>query len=281
MLAGDLDALVAGRFGVVVGRELAEALGVTVGDEIMLLSPQPISTPAGLVPRLKRFTVSGIFEFGLQEHDGGLVLVNIDDAARLFRLGTAVDGLRVRLSDAALAPALKPRLAAATGVTVRDWTDTHRNLFRALKTEKIAMFVILALAIAIAAFNLVSILVVAVTEKRGDLAMLGALGMTPAAITRVFLFQGGITGIVGVLGGLALGYLLAANIDGLVAAVENAFGFKIFSPEVYYISSIPSEPRLGDFLATAGFAAVLALGAPLYPAWLAARLPTVEGLHHE
>ncbi|MGE0486860.1 MAG: lipoprotein-releasing ABC transporter permease subunit [Gammaproteobacteria bacterium] len=281
MVAGRLDTLVGGRFGVVVGRELAEALGVAVGDELMLLSPQPISTPAGLLPRLKRFTVTGVFEFGLQEHDGGLVLVHIDDAARLFRLGTAIDGLRVRLDDAAFAPVLKPALAAATGVPVRDWTDTHRNLFRALKTEKIAMFVILALAIAIAAFNLVSILVVAVTEKRGDLAMLGALGMTPPALMRVFLFQGGITGIVGVGAGLGLGYLLAANIDAVVAALENAFGFKIFSPEVYYISSIPSDPRLPDFVVTAAFAALLALGAPLYPAWLAAHLPTVEGLHHE
>ncbi|MEQ8660541.1 MAG: FtsX-like permease family protein, partial [Gammaproteobacteria bacterium] len=152
---------------------------------------------------------------------------------------------------------------------------------RALGTEKIAMFVILALAIAIAAFNLVSILVVAVTEKRGDVAMLGALGMTRGRIMRIFFLQGGITGVLGVLAGLALGYLLAVNVGALVAWFESALGFRVFSPEVYYISAIPSEPRWPDFVVTAVFALALALAAPLYPAWLAARPSPAEGLRHE
>ncbi|MEQ8232499.1 MAG: lipoprotein-releasing ABC transporter permease subunit [Gammaproteobacteria bacterium] len=281
MTAGDVASLGAGRYNVIVGAELAAQLGLRVGDDLMLLSPQPVVTPAGLVPRLKRFTVSGVFEFGLQEHDGALEQIHVDDAARLFRLGERVDGIRVRLADANAAPALKQELARELGLPVRDWTDTHRNLFRALGTEKIAMFVILALAIAIAAFNLVSILVVAVTEKRGDVAMLGALGLTRARIMRIFFLQGGITGVLGVLAGLALGYLLAVNIGAVVAWLERVLGFRVFSPDVYYISTIPSDPRWPDFAATATFALVLALAAPLYPAWLAARPSPAEGLRHE
>lgn len=281
MRAGTPDSLTAGSFGVLLGREIADQLGLGVGDEVTLLLPQPMMTPAGLVPRLKRFRVGGVFEFGLQEHDGGLVLINIDDAARLFRLDERIDGLRLRLVDANQAPRLKQRLSAETGLPARDWTDTHRNLFRALKTEKVVMFVILALAIAIAAFNLVSILVVAVTEKRGDIAMLGALGLPRAAIMRVFLYQGGLTGAAGVLGGLGLGYLLAANVAPIVSFVENTVGFKIFAPDIYYISTIPSDPRVMDFVLTAAFAALLALAAPVYPAWLAARAEPAEGLRHE
>ena len=281
MIAGSAASLAAGRYNVVVGAELADQLGLRLGDDLMLLSPQPVVTPAGLVPRLKRFTVSGVFEFGLQEHDGALVLVNIDDAARLFRLGERVDGVRVRLADAGTAPRVKETLARELALPTRDWTDTHRNLFRALGTEKIAMFVILALAIAIAAFNLVSILVVAVTEKRGDVAMLAALGLTRGGIMRVFFVQGGVTGVIGVIGGLALGYLLAVNVGTVVSTLETLLGFHVFSPEVYYISTIPSQPRWPDFVITTVFALALALLAPLYPAWLAARPSPAEGLRHE
>ena len=281
LIAGSAASLGAGRYNVVIGAELADQLGLRLGDDLMLLSPQPVVTPAGLVPRLKRFTISGVFEFGLQEHDSALVMVNIDDAARLFRLGERVDGVRVRLADAGTAPRLKKALAQELALPARDWTDTHRNLFRALGTEKIAMFVILALAIAIAAFNLVSILVVAVTEKRGDVAMLGALGLTRGGVMRVFFVQGGITGVLGVLGGLALGYLLAVNVGTVVSTLETLLGFRVFSPEVYYISTIPSQPRWPDFVITAVFALALALVAPLYPAWLAARPSPAEGLRHE
>ena len=281
MRSGAAETLAQAPFRIVIGSELAEALGVGPGMQLTLITPQPSVTPAGLVPRMKRFEIAGVFQFGLQEHDGGLVLVNLADAQRLFRLGDAIDGIRVRLDDADQAPALKAELARAGGGEVRDWTDTHRNLFRALKTEKIAMFVILALAIAIASFNIVSILVVAVTDKRADISMLGALGMERGSVMRVFLVQGGVTGAVGVVAGLALGALLAANIDVLVALFERALGFKILSPDIYYISNVPSDLRLVDFIVTALLASLLSFAAPLYPAWLAASTRPSEGLRHE
>lgn len=283
LVAGRLADLDAAPFRVVVGRELARGLGVGVGDWLTLVTPQPLVTPAGMVPRLKRFQVAAVFEFGLQEHDGGLLLTRLDDARRLFRLGATVDGLRLRLHDAAAAPRLKARLAAelGAGVTVRDWSDTHRNLFRALATEKLVMFAILALAIGIAAFNVVSILVVAVTEKRADIAMLGTLGLRRRDIMRVFLVQGGVTGALGVTLGLAGGVLLAQNVDVIVATLEQLFGFHVLSPDIYYISRVPSDLRSGDVLATALLAALTSFAAPLYPAWLAASLDDAAGLRHE
>ncbi len=273
-------------FGVVIGRELAQSLGVQRGDRLTLITPQPSVTPAGLVPRLKRFVIIGVFEFGLQEYDAGLVLINLTDAQRLFRSGDAIDGVRVKLLDAGQASAVKHALAVTLGRAVgaddiRDWTDTHQNLFRALHIEKTVMFVILALAIGIAAFNVVSILVVAVTDKRADIAMLGALGLERRDIMWIFLVQGGVTGAIGVIAGVACGALLAANIDVLVAGVEQLFGFKVLSPEVYYISTIPSELRGSDFVVTTLLASLLSLAAPLYPAWLAATTNLSEGLRHE
>jgi lipoprotein-releasing system permease protein len=272
-------------FRVLIGSELATALGVGPGAMLTLIVPQPAMTPAGLVPRMKRFEVAGVFEFGLQEHDGGLVLIDLADAQRLFRLGDAVDGVRVRLADAARAPAVKAGLARERGAhadaAIRDWTDTHANLFRALRIEKMVMFVILALAIGIASCNVVSILVVAVTEKRADIAMMRALGLERGGVMRVFLVQGGVTGAIGVLAGLVCGTLLATSIDSVVAAVEQVFGFKVLSPDIYYISNVPTDLRAGDFVATALVAALLGLAAPLYPAWLAASMQPSSGLRHE
>ena len=286
LTAGSLAALDNTPFGVVIGRELAQSLGVGVGDRLTLITPQPSVTPAGLVPRLKRFVICGVFEFGLQEYDANLVLIKLADAQRLFRSGDAIDGVRVKLQDAGQASARKTALAAQLGRVVgaddiRDWTDTHANLFRALAIEKTVMFVILALAIGIAAFNVVSILVVAVTDKRADIAMLGALGLQRRDIMGIFLVQGGVTGAIGVVLGLLCGALLAANIDALVASVEQLFGFKVLSPEVYYISTIPAELRSADFVATTLLATLLSLAAPLYPAWLAATTNISEGLRHE
>lgn len=284
--AGSLADLDKTPFGVVIGRELADSLGVSVGSRLTLITPQPSVTPAGLVPRLKRFVVTGIFEFGLQEYDAGLVLINLSDAQRLFRSPDAIDGVRIKLLDGGQASAMKQQLAAvlgrdAQGDTIRDWTDTHRNLFRALHIEKTVMFVILALAIGIAAFNVVSILVVAVTDKRSDIAMLGSLGLERRDIMWVFLVQGGVTGAIGVVTGVVCGALLSANIDVIVAAVEQLFSFKVLSPDVYYISNIPSELRGGDFIVTTVLAALLSLAAPLYPAWLAATTNLSEGLRHD
>ena len=284
--AGTLADLDRTPFGVVIGRELAQSLGVVRGDRLTLITPQPSVTPAGLVPRLKRFVITGVFEFGLQEYDAGLVLINLADAQRLFRSGDAIDGVRVKLRDAGQASAVKRALAvtlgrAAGGDDIRDWTDTHQNLFRALRIEKTVMFVILALAIGIAAFNVVSILVVAVTDKRADIAMLGSLGLPRRDIMWIFLVQGGVTGAIGVIMGVACGALLAANIAVLVAGVEQLFGFKVLSPEVYYISNIPAELRGSDFVVTTVLAALLSLAAPLYPAWLAATTNLSEGLRHD
>ncbi len=287
MLEGELAELDQGRFRIVIGSELAEAFGLARGDRIALIVPQPLVTPAGMMPRVKRFEVAGIFEFGLHEHDAGLGLIALADAQRLFRAGSAVDGVRAMVTDASQAPAIAAEIAASFNeispgaVSVSDWTETHRNLFTALKTEKIVMFSILAIAIAIAAFNIVSILVMAVTEKRADIAMLATLGMERSRIMRVFLIQGGLTGAAGIGMGLVAGAMLALNIDVIVATFEQLLGFKILSPDVYYISDIPSELRLPDFLATALVAALLGLAAPIYPAWLAARTEPVEALRYD
>lgn len=282
---GTAEALEGGAYRVLIGRELANAFGLRRGDYLTLITPQPTVTPAGLVPRLKRFVIADIFEFGLQEHDANLVLIAMADAQRLFRAPGRIDGIRVRLDDAGDAPAVKQALTTAytgiAGLRVQDWTDTHSNLFRALKTEKVAMFVILALAIAIAAFNVVSILVVAVTEKRGDIAILSALGCERRDVMRIFLVQGGVTGALGVTIGLACGILLALNVGPIVGFVEQVFGFKVLSPDVYYISDVPSDLRRGDVIATALLAGLTSFTAPLYPAWLAASMQASEGLHHE
>lgn len=286
MVEGELTQLDEARFRVVIGRELADALGLMRGDRFVVIVPQPVVTPAGMVPRMKRFEVAGIFEFGLHEHDGGLALVALDDAHRLFRTGGRVDGVRATLAEPSSAPAVARTLATAferdgRPVSVTDWTQTHRNLFTALRTEKIVMFAILAIAIGIAAFNVVSILVMAVNEKRPDIAMLRALGLSRRRAMKVFMIQGGLTGAAGIFAGLAIGGLLAANVDAIVATVEQLLGFKILSPDVYYISDIPSDLRVTDFLATAVVAFALVLAAPLYPAWLAARTEPAQALRHE
>lgn len=287
MRDGGLDRLERGTFRIVIGRELADAFGLALGDRITLIAPQPIMTPAGLLPRLKRFEVVGIFEFGLHEHDSGLALIDLTDAQRLFRTGARVDGVRATLEDPSLAPVIRQELAVSLGTqaphmtTVTDWTETHRNLFRALKVEKIVMFSILAIAIGIAAFNIVSILVMAVTEKRPDVAMLTSLGMDRASVMRVFFVQGGLTGVAGVCAGLIVGVLLSVNVGAISVFIEQLFGFKILSPDVYYISNIRSELRLSDLLATTALATLLSLGAPLYPAWLAASSNVCDGLGYE
>lgn len=280
MVAGE-HGLVAGEFRLLIGQELAEQLRLAVGDSVNLLSPQPIVTPAGLIPRMKRFVVGGIFEYGVQSHDGALALIHISDATRFFRSPRTADGIRLRVSQADRAPLLKTSVADSCGCEVRDWTQTHRNLFRALKMEKIAMFIILAMAIAIAAFNVISILVVAVIEKRGDIAMLKSLGLSQGAVMRIFMIQGGVTGVLGVMLGLLAGFFLASHIDTLVAWVEYSFNFKILSPDVYYISTIPSKPEPGDFWLAGIFASLLTVCAPLYPAWLAARQSPIAGLRNE
>ncbi len=283
---GSFDALVPGEFNIVLGRGLADTLRAKIGDDLTLVLPEPMRTAAGVLPRLKRFTVCGIFEAGVQDYDMAMAFVHLDDAARVFR-ADGLSGYRVRLDDAYAAPALAAPLARALAdvgggrLRVSDWTETNANLFRALKTEKIVMFVILLLSVAVAAFNLVSTLVMVVAEKHAEIAILKTLGMTPPRILRVFFTQGVLIGAAGVAIGAVLGVLLALNVEQLVAAAEQVFGFHILSPDVYYISRIPSELEWPDLLLALAAATLLCLVAPLYPAWQASRTQPAEALRYE
>jgi len=284
---GDFAALEAGRFNIVLGRGLADTLRARVGDQVTLVLPEPMRTAAGILPRLKRFTVCGIFEAGVQDYDMSMAFVHLEDAARVFRVSGGVSGFRVRLADPLAAPALGATLerelasSDTPGLRVTDWTETNSNLFRALKTEKIVMFVILLLSVAVAAFNLVSTLVMVVAEKHAEIAVLATLGMTPRRILRVFISQGVLIGVAGVILGAALGVVLALNVEGIVGFVERLFNFRILSPDVYYISTIPSKLEAGDLLIALTCASLLCLLAPLYPAWQASRTQPAEALRYE
>ncbi len=283
MIVGRLDQLQAGRFNIVLGRDLALALGVNVGDRVTLIIPQANVTPVGVVPRMKRFTVTGIFSVGMYEYDSAFALLHLEDAARLFRLGDGVSGLRLRLQDMFQAPLLAQRLnrELPLGYEVRDWTRQHVNFFRAVKMEKTVMFLILMLIVGVAAFNLVSTLVMMVTDKHGDIAILRTLGTSPAGIMAVFIIQGGVIGLVGVILGVLGGVSLAQNIDVVVPAIEQMLGMKFLAPDVYYISDLPSDMRWRDVWQIGGIALLLCLMATLYPAWRAARTQPAEALRYE
>ncbi len=283
MIVGRLDELQAGRFNIVLGRDLALALGVNVGDRVTLIIPQANVTPVGVVPRMKRFTVTGIFSVGMYEYDSAFALLHLEDAARLFRLGNGVSGLRLRLQDMFQAPLLAQRLdrELPLGYEVRDWTRQHANFFRAVKMEKTVMFLILMLIVGVAAFNLVSTLVMMVTDKHGDIAILRTLGTSPAGIMAVFIIQGGVIGLMGVILGVLGGVSLAQNIDVVVPAIEQMLGMKFLAPDVYYISDLPSDMRWRDVWQIGGIALLLCLLATLYPAWRAARTQPAEALRYE
>ncbi len=283
MLRGRLDDLLPGRFRIVLGNELAAALGVDIGDRIMVITPQATVSPVGMIPRLRRFTVSGIFSVGMYEYDSGLALIHIDDARRLYRMGDEVSGLRLRLDDLFTAPRLARELEARlpSGLRVVDWTRRHANFFRAVHMEKTVMTVILFLIVAVAAFNLVSTLVMMVGDKRGDVAILRTMGASPAEIMGIFIVQGAVTGLIGTLIGLVLGIALAQNIETVVPFIEHLIGVKFLSAEVYYIDELPSDMRWGDVATIAAVALMLCLLATLYPAWRAARTPPAEALRYE
>ena len=287
IIEGDLHQLQARSFNVILGRGLAETLRARIGARVTLVSPEPTHTPAGMIPRLRRFNVVGIFEAGVHEYDTTMALIHIDDAAKMFRYRDAVTGVRIKLSRPFEAPEigseLKLNLSAVTTtpIEVVDWTETNVNLFRALKTEKIVMFIILALTIAVAAFNLVSILVMVVSEKNSEIAILQTLGMTKKKILVVFFLYGGFIGLVGIAAGVGLGVLMALNVDVIVGAVEQLFRFKILSPDVYYISEIPTELNARDVITAVLFAVVLCLCAPLYPALLASRTAPARALRYD
>lgn len=283
MIQGSLDDLRPGAYRMILGRELAQVLGVRVGDKVTVVTPQVSVTPVGIMPRLKRFTLIGVFEVGMGDYDRGAGFIHLEDGAKLLRLGDAVSGVRLKLTDMFEAPRIAREVAyRLDGVyRVTDWTQHHRNFFSALRTEKRMMTIILFLIVAVAAFNIVSTLVMVVTDKRADIAILRTLGAAPSRIMGVFMVQGATIGLVGTLLGIVGGVLLAINVETIVAGIERAFGVHFLDPSIYYISRLPSDLNWGDvtFVSTGAF--VMTLFATLYPAWRAARTDPAEALRYE
>lgn len=272
-----------GEFGIILGKELAYSLGVGLGDYLTVVSPQIMVGPAGILPRLRRFTVVGVFEVGMYEYDRGVALVHMQDAAKLFQLGDSVTGIRLKLDDLFRAPAIARDIARQLDgdYQVSDWTRQHSNFFRAIRTEKRVMFIILTLIVAVAAFNIVSTLVMVVTDKRADIAILRTLGAAPRSIMMIFVIQGAVIGVLGTLLGVAGGIALALNVETIVPAIESIFNVQFLSPDVYYISEVPSELHWRDVGVMTFVAMLLSLLATLYPAWRAARTNPVEALRYE
>ncbi len=283
MLLGQLVDLKPGEFGIILGKDLANKLSVFLGDKVTLITPQVSVTPIGIVPRLKRFTVVGVFEAGMHEYDSALALIHLDDAARLFLQPGEVSGMRLKLNDMFDAPYLTQQMVRELprGYIITDWTRQHANFFRAVRTEKIVMFVILMLIVAVAAFNIVSTLVMVVTDKQADIAILRTLGASPGRIMRIFIVQGVVIGLFGTLLGVVGGVTLASNIDVIVPAIEHALGMKFLAPDVYYISDLPSDMKLSDILTISAISFALSLVATLYPAWRASKTQPAEALRYE
>ena len=283
MKAGSLDALRAGEFGIVLGRDLAFALRVGVGDRVTLIAPQGLVTPAAVVPRVRQFHVVGIFEAGMFEYDSGLALVHLRDAQVLYRLGDGVTGVRLKLDDLFAAPRIARELAAMIDVPglVNDWTRSHANFFRAVQLEKTMMTIILFLIVAVAAFNIVSTLVMAVQEKYADIAILRTLGASPGSIMAIFVLQGAIIGVVGLVAGVLGGLLLANNLDVVIPAIERITGATLWNKEIYYISELPSKVLASDVITITSLSFVLTLVATLYPSWRASRVNPAEALRYE
>jgi lipoprotein-releasing system permease protein len=282
MKAGKLDDLVPGSFGIILGRELSYKLGVDVGDQVVVYAPEIRATPVGAVPRLKRFTVVGIFEIGMEEYDAGLAIVHLQDAQRLYQVD-GPDGLRLKLDDMFRAFGVARQLSQELGnfYRVRDWMQGHANFFKAIAMEKRVMFMILSLIVAVAAFNLVSTLVMLVQDKQADIAILRTLGASPRSIMGVFMVQGVVVGIIGIAIGTLLGVVLALNLEAIVKFVEHKLQISVLPSDVYYISDLPSDMHWGDvgLIALMGFA--FSLIATVYPAWRAARTQPAAALRYE
>ncbi len=283
MKAGTLAALKPGEFGIALGSELARSLAVIEGDKLTLIAPQGQVTPAGIVPRLKQFRVIGIFEMGMFEYDSTLALIHLEDAQKLYRMEDKVSGVRLKLHDMfesrQVAMALLPKLGADAYIS--DWTRSHANFFRAVQMEKNVMFIILLLIVAVAAFNIVSTLVMAVTDKQPDIAILRTLGAAPSGIMAVFIVQGALIGVIGTLMGVGGGMLLALNIDVVVPFIEGLFGVHFLAKDIYYISELPSDLHGSDVILIALVSFVLSLLATLYPSWRASRVNPAEALRYE
>ena len=283
MVEGALDALVPGEFGIVLGAELARALGASVGDKVTLIAPQGLVTPAGIVPRLKQFTVVGIFRIDYSEYDSGLALVHLSDAQKLYSMGDAVSGVRLKLKDLFKAREVTRDLFTRLrgDVYISDWTRSNANYFRAVQIEKTMMFIILSLIVLVAAFNSVSTLVMAVTDKQADIAILRTLGASPGGIMKIFIVQGAVIGLLGTFLGVAIGIPTALNIDVIVPFLESLLGFRFLSGDVYYITELPSDLQHADVIAITLVSLFLSLVATLYPSWRAARVNPAEALRYE
>lgn len=279
---GALGRLQPGAWNIVMGGELARMLGVRVGDRITVVTPGGQVTPAGVVPRLKQFTLVGTFEAGHYDYDSALALIHVDDAARLFRV-EGPTGVQLRLADVHQARTVAAELSVSLGpaVMVRDWTRTNRNWFDAVQIEKRLMFIILTLIVAVAAFNLVSTLVMTVTDKRADIAILRTLGASPRSVMAIFVVQGATAGVIGTFSGVGLGLLVAWNIDVIVPAIERALGVAFLPGSIYVINRMPSEPLASDIVPIALISLALAFVATLYPSWRASRIDPAEALRHE
>ena len=276
------DTLQPGSFNVVLGGELANAMGVRVGDVITLIAPGGQVTPAGVMPRLKQLHVAGVFDSGHYEYDASLALLHIDDAQRIFRL-EAPSGVRLKIKDSQQARGVAAQLAIELGpdIIVRDWTRQNRTWFAAVQVEKRMMFIILTLIVAVAAFNLVTTLVMTVTDKRADIAILRTLGASPKSIMAIFVVQGATVGVLGTLSGLALGLGVALNIDVIVPAIEQLLGASFLPRDIYFISRMPSDPQAGDIWPIAFISLIMAFLATIYPSWRASRVNPAEALRYE
>ena len=283
MKVGALEKLQPGEFGIVLGADLARALQVFEGDKVTLIAPQGTNTPVGLAPRLKQFTVVGVFEVGMFEYDNGLALIHMQDAQRLYQMGDAVSGVRLKLDDLFAAPRVARELYKYVTVEAyaSDWTRSHANFFRAVQIEKNMMFLILLLIVAVAAFNIVSTLVMAVTDKQADIAILRTLGAEPKSIMQIFIIQGALIGSIGLALGVVGGVALALNIDVVVPFLERMLGFQFLAKDVYYITDLPSELQWDDVAIITVVSFVLTLVATLYPSWRASRTNPAEALRYE
>ena len=283
MTEGTLSDLMPGAFNIVLGTELATALNVGVGDKVTVILAEGMVTPAGVVPRTKRFVVSGLYRVGMYEFDRRLAFINLADSQKLYRKKGTVTGIRLSVTELFAAPAIVREVALQQDavVLVTDWTRQHVNFFRSIQITKSILFVILMLVIAVAAFNIVSTLVMVVKDKQADIAILRTVGARPFSILKIFITQGSIIGIVGTAAGVFFGVLIALNLESIVSIVESIFGIKLLAADVYFISDLPSELRVGDVVRIASIALVLALISTIYPAWVAARTAPAEALRYD
>ena len=283
MVSGSFDDLRAGGFGIILGRELANAMGVYQGEKITVITPQSNVTPVGVLPRLRRFTVVGIFEAGMHQFDRSMAIMHIQDAQKLFNMGDKVNGVRLKLDDMFNARQVTQSIDRQIGEDywVKDWTRMHSNLFKALKTEKVVMFIILLLIVAVAAFNIISTLVMTVNDKQSDIAILRTIGMTPGSLMVIFIIQGMVIGLVGTLIGVAIGVPVALNVNDIVTAVEQAMNTKFLPADVYYITEIKSDLHVEEVLVYSVSAFLLSVLATIYPAWRAAKVQPADALRYE